>query len=376
MKKITRFSVVIFLGIAIIFTSLNGALAASKDSVYRQPIKIGVILPLSGSIAKAGQDIQVALEIARTDLRAKYPNVTLIYEDDQFQPSKSVSAYQKLMAADRVDAIIGPLNGSSIEAVRSLANEHQLLTMTPWGSANKTDQFLLKNSMEVEDEVKLVTQTMVKKFGLKRLGIMYIQNDFGKAQAMAFRKWVPALGGELVIDEEFSLAATDWRTNLTKIKAVNIDGLYVIHNGANNGRIAKQARELGLTIPLFGQYGTESSDLVSVGGKSVEGLIYTTPINQAKLTSVQRTFVRKFTRKVGGEPQVAAYNAYDIYALVVEAVAKCRQAKVKNPACPSSAIKNRKHYTGVSGTFSLSGNRITRPLYLKVVKNGQLVMYR
>ncbi len=168
-------------------------------------INIGALLPLTGSMSKAGQDVRVALEIASEDFKDKYPNINLVLEDDQFDPRRSVDAFHKLKQTNSPVAIIGPLNGSSIEAVRPLANNNKLLTMTPWGSANKIDQHLWKNSMEVTDEVKTLVEIVIQKMGHKKLSIIYMDNDFGLLNATEFERYVSYFGGELVFSEPILL---------------------------------------------------------------------------------------------------------------------------------------------------------------------------
>lgn len=359
-------------------------LSTPVQHTAQKPLTIGVILPLSGNIAKAGNDAKAALEIAREDLRTQFPHVDLIYEDDMFQPKESVTAFKKLTEVNQVDAVIGPLNGSSIEAVRALANATRIVAITPWGSANKIDNFLLKDSLEVEDETALIANTAIHDLGLKRLGILYFQNDYGEAQRRAFKKSVAELGGQLVIEEAFPVPAVDWRTELTKVKAARVEALYIIHNGANVGRITNQAYELGLdNVRFFGQYGTESSDLVAVGGKSLEGLIFTSTINPEGSTidpeglkGTQKRFAARFQAKTGGAPQAVAYHIYDIYTILVPAIAACKNAGEEKGVCVSQHLISRKAHEGVSGTFSFTGGKVKRPLYLKTVRNGQLATYR
>jgi branched-chain amino acid transport system substrate-binding protein len=356
--------------VAVLLVALAGWFISGQSGSTTRAITIGAILPLSGNLAKVGEDVRVALQIAQEDLRAEHPNVTIVYEDDAFDPKKSVDAFNKLTTVDRVDVVIGPLNGTSISAVRSLAAERNVVAFTPWGAGNRIEDFTIKNSVEADEEAKVLAEYAVKTLGLGKVAIVYLKNDFGQMHHEAFTARVTELGGSVVAAESFDATTSDFRTQLLKVKASGAEGLYIVHNGGRVGIIAKQARELGIDAQLFGQYATESSDLISVGGDALEGLIYTFPINDRALTEAQKAFIAKFEARVGGRPQVAAYNAYDIYAMVVKAVSECDGEGV----CVRDTIMSSSGFEGVGGTVSFKDGKLIREFYLKQIRDGKFVI--
>ena len=173
--------------------------------------------------------------------------------------------------------------------------------------------------------------------------------------------------------EPFAFGTTDYRAQLTKIKEAGIDALYIVHNGAGVGEIAKQAKEIGIAAQFFGQYCTESSDLIAAGKESLEGLVYTFPLDEANLSAKQSEFVRKFREKTGGEPQISAYNSYEIYVLLGKAFAKCGKG---NSACVRDYLAGLKDLDGVGGKLSFVDGRIVRPMFFKVIGGGQFLPYK
>lgn len=343
-----------------------------QQTQTKETVKIGALLPLTGNLAKVGADVKAALGIAQEDFEAEFPNVEIVFEDDGFQPERSVTGFQKLVTADNVAAVIGPLNGSAIEAVRPLANQFQTISFTPWGAGNRMDNFVIKTSVEADAEAMAVADLVVSKLGIKQSGVLFLQNDWGQVHNTAFKKRVEELGGAVVVAEPYVFGTTDFRTQLTKMKEANIEGLYILENGAGVGRVTKQAYQLGLQVPFFGQYATESSDLIDVGGESLEGLVYSFPIDENHLTAKQLEFIRKFEAKTGGKPQVAAYNAYDAYAILLVAIKACGTT---DKTCLSDYILDLKNFERVSGTFSYANDRIERPFYFKTIQNGKFVPY-
>jgi branched-chain amino acid transport system substrate-binding protein len=360
MKKIS-------VGIAIVVILLAGAIFFSVPKV-NEAYEIGVILPLTGGLAKAGQDSKAALELAQSDF--KDINIILLFEDDAFIPKESLVAFNKILGFSNPVAIIGPLNGSSIESVRPFAVENKLPLITPWGAGNNMGEYVYKNSVEASNEA-LAIANKADSLGYKRIAIIYLQNDFGLMHLQAFKSAVVNNSGVIVAEEAFAFGATDFRASLAKIKSANPDALYIVNNGAGVGQITKQAIELDLKIQFFGQYATESSDLVQVGGNSLEGLIYSFPINESALTAKQKSFIAKFKEKVGGLPQIAAYNAYDIYEIIANAVKVCK----KDKECINNYIGNIKEFDGVGGKFSIQNGKLIREFYFKIIKDGKLVSY-
>ncbi|KKU77046.1 MAG: ABC-type branched-chain amino acid transport system, periplasmic component [Parcubacteria group bacterium GW2011_GWA2_47_64] len=346
-----------------------GGFALFKQEREDEAIKIGVIIPLTGSLAKVGEDVRAALQIAEALLDSQ-DAIELIFEDDAFLPEKSVSAFQKLTSVDGVDAVIGPLNGSAIEAVRPLALEKKIVAFTPWGAGNRIGGYTIKNSVEADEEAHAIAELATSQFQLKRLAILYLKNEWGLTHARAFETALKTENVELIASEPFDFGTTDYRTQLTKIKAARPDGLFIVNNGAAVGIVAKQARQLGIAAQLFGQYATESSDLIASGGMDLEGLIYSFPIDESNLSDTQKQFVADFEAKAGGKPQVAAYNAYDIYAILRSVFKKCGR---NNSLCVRDYILGLKEYVGLGGIISFAEQKLHREFHFKTIREGQFM---
>jgi branched-chain amino acid transport system substrate-binding protein len=356
---------IIWLVVGIIVLVLVVGVFAGQTKAPVESVKIGVILPLTGSLAKTGADAKIGLEMAKADLNSK---IELIFEDDAFTPKESVTVFNKLVSMANVVAVVGPLNGSSIESVRTLAVQNKLPLFTPYGAGNNMGDYVYKNSVEGASEAKVMAKKATE-LGYKKLAIIYLQNDFGKKYLESFKVEVPANGGTLVAEEPAPFGTSDFRTALTKIKASKPDALYIVNTNTSLAEIAKQASELGLNIPLLSQYSTESSSIVRVAGSSLEGMIYTFPINNKALTEKQKNFIAEFEKKTGEKPEITAYNTYDIYTVLVGAVDECGS----NRECVNTYLSNIKGFDGVGGKFSIQNGKLVRDFYFKTIKDGQFV---
>ena len=357
---------IIWIVIGVIGLVLIVGAFTNQKRVESEKVNIGVILPLTGGLAKTGADAKLGLEIAQADLSNS--NINLIFEDDAFTPKESVTVFNKIANFSNVAAVIGPLNGSSIESVRTLAVQNKLPLFTPWGAGNDIGDYVYKNSVEGSSEAKIMADK-ANSLGYKRLAIIYLQNDFGLKYLNSFRETIVKNGGELVSEEPAPYGMTDFRTALTKIKATKPDALYVVNTSTGVGQIVKQASEIGLKTNFLSQYSTESPDLTRIAGNLLSGLLYTFPINEANLSEKQQKFISEFEKRTGEKPQIIAYNAYDIYTVLAGAVEKCGS----NRDCVNNYLSNLKGFDGVGGKFSIIDGKLVRDFYFKTIKDGQFV---
>jgi branched-chain amino acid transport system substrate-binding protein len=356
---------IIWLAVAIIVVLIVGV-SVSQDNGTGEKVNIGVILPLTGGLAKTGADAKLGLEIAQADLPDS--NITMIFEDDAFTPKESVTVFSKLANLTDIVAVVGPLNGTSIESVRPLAVQNKLPLFTPYGAGNNMGDFVYKNSVEGADEARIMADK-ANSLGYKKLAIIYLQNDFGLKYLNSFKAEVEKNGGELVAESPAPLGVNDYRTSLTKIKSAQPDAIYLVNTSVAIAEIAKQSAELDVNIPFLSQYATESPDLVRIAGKSVEGMLYTFAINEKDLSEKQIKFIAEFEKRTGKKPEIIAYNTYDIYTVLAGAVKECGS----NRECVNEYLGDIKDFDGVGGKFSIKDGKLVRDFYFKTIKDGQFV---
>ncbi len=345
----------------------------SPKERQEESIKIGVILPLSGNAAKSGEDSLAAIEIARNDLKEKYPNIELVVEDSGFSSAKTISAYNKLVSADEVVGIIGGLNSSAVEAIKPVAKQSQVVMLSPGGAASTIGEYVYKNSHEASKEGGEVAQFAFDR-GDRTAAVLFMNNDFGEIEKKSFVDTFRELGGEITSVESFDITgSTDYRTQITKVKNTEPDAVLIVSLGGLVGTASKQIKELGLDANLYGIYTTESSDLLDVGGESLEGLVYSFPIAIDATTQEQEKFVNAFYEKTGRSPQLLSYNAYDWYSMLIPIVVDCEE----NSVCIRDAIAARSTLTGLGGQAFIKdengGKVIDRPFYFRQVQDGKIV---
>lgn len=110
--------------------------------------------------------------------------------------------------------------------------------------------------------------------------------------------------------------------------------------------------------------------MIEVGGESLEGFIYSFAISMKSQTEDQKKFFDKFKQKTGEDPQLLSYHAYSLYVMLAESATKCGG----DPVCINEDIGSKRQFTGIGGTVTIDeNNKLERPFYFRVIKNGEIV---
>src|SRR5262249_40563986 len=115
------------------------------------------------------------------------------------------------------------------------------------------------------------------KLNAKRIALMFdVSQSYSVGLADFFRQSFLKRGGQIVSEQKFSSGDTDFNAQLTAVKAANPEAIFVPCYYTEAGLIARQARQLGMTVPLFGGDGWEAPELLTIGKEAVEGCYYST----------------------------------------------------------------------------------------------------
>jgi branched-chain amino acid transport system substrate-binding protein len=380
MDKTTQIIIGIIVAIIILGGIWYGLSKKPTAPTTKEPIKIGVILPLTGEMANWGESMKGGIELAKDEINSKGGimgrHLEIVYEDNQAcDKALTVSAFRKLINIDKVKITMVGCSGAVL-AVAPIAEENRVILLTPMASAAKISEagdFVFRTSISDAIQGKTLGQYLIEKLNFRKVGVIYVNNDYGVGLFDNFKNIFENSGGEIVQAEKYEFGATDFRTNLIKIKAKSPEALVIISYGSEGGLIAKQARELGINIQLIGTDNFGTKEVVETGKESVEGAIFSTPALDERRPEVQE-LKRKFETKYGKEPPViiAVADAYDAMNILAKAI----QAKGYDPLEVKDYLYSLKNYPGISGTISIDQNGdAEKPISLQVIKNGQFVPY-
>ena len=367
------------IGIAVV-VALAIVLIVTQTKKEAEEIKIGIINSLTGSGAPYCENLQNALLLAEEEINQVYgikgKKIRLITEDDKTSPTDAVAAMNKLVNIDKVPIIIGPASSSSVMACAPIANKTKTVLLSPGAaspSITTAGDFIFRNRASGAAEGIEIAEFAYEKLGLRKIAILYINTDYGPGFSKAFEAKFTQLGGHIVGVETYDQGGKDFRTQITKLKRLNPDGVYLIGVPIEAGNILKQSLEIGF-ITQFLTNNMESTELIKIAGKSAEGIFFAIPAfdPDSPNTKVHK-FVKKYRGKYGQNPDMFAVNAYDAVYLVKLAIEKggYNAEGIKN------ALYNIKDFPGVNGTLSFDENGdVVKPLTIKTVKHGKFVVVK
>lgn len=339
------------------------------------PIKIGVIAPLSGALSRHGEWIQNGVKLATQDFKAL--NVELIFEDTKCLPAETATALQKLKNFDKIKNFIGSFCGGEIKVAAERSTSDKMVGITPADSFGKLSEYFFSTQLPIAEESIFLAQYSYKNLGLKKIALLFFNNDFGMLHRDAFQETFTKLGGTITNVETIqNFSQTDFRSELTKIKANNPDGIFIAYSAPGN--IINQIKELDIKTQIFALSGLETPELLSIAGKNAEGIIYTyRGSRENEKSEREKLFQKKYQENYGEPPGSIAGEAYDAAMILFAALVSCEKKSFDNE-CVKEEILKTENYSGATGIFSISSETngaINKPIILKTIQNGEFVEY-
>ncbi len=196
-----------------------------------------------------------------------------------------------------------------------------------------------------------------------------VKSDYSLGLAKFFKAGFIADGGKIVAEQNYSAGDKDFNAQLTAIKAENPDGIFVPGYYTEVGLIALQARQLGITVPLFGGDGWESSSLVPIGGKALEGCYFSTHYSPEDSSPAVQDFVKRFRARYHETPDAMAALGYDSAMILADAI---KRAGSTDGAKVAAALAATKDFAGITGKITIDANRnASKPAVILTIKDGQ-----
>jgi branched-chain amino acid transport system substrate-binding protein len=243
------------------------------------PIKVGVIQPLSGSVAASGNYVRMGAEIARDWINAKGgvlgQRLELAIEDNKSDPKEAASAAEKLIVRDKVPAIMGAWGSSMTLAVMPKLEEYGVPMVVETSSAGsittKGNPWIFRISPTSEMEA-LGLEKYLGSLEVKKADFLAVNTDWGRGAVKAFGEALQRRGLQAGGTDFMDQAATDMSAQLTKIRATGADTLFLTTSVEQITLVLKQAQEQRLARRVISTGGSSSPDqLVKQAGASAEG---------------------------------------------------------------------------------------------------------
>jgi branched-chain amino acid transport system substrate-binding protein len=333
----------------------GGSQTAEKS---KPPIKIGVTAPMTGTGADWGFYLTTSARLAADEINQKGGidgrRLELFVEDDQSQPTVHVSAIKKLIHETKVDVILGSGVSLCVLAGIPVVEQYEVPLLVTVASAPKISQqgakWMMAQLPVTEDYCLPMTAAYgVRNRGLKKVGIIYEDSDWGKAPAEAAKKRIEELGGTVTAFEAFNPTDTDFSAQLTKIKSTNPDMLLTMSVPKHTAIIVRQARQAGLEVPVYMNQANSSMIFLETAGQYAEGCMSTVYWSPFATDDASKKFVEAYKTYTGKNAVQACASTYDGMYLLAEAFKKVGTDKAKI----RDYVRNVGSFKGVCGTYNI-----------------------
>ncbi|MBL0420026.1 ABC transporter substrate-binding protein [Ramlibacter sp. AW1] len=307
-----------------------GVAALSSLAGAQETIKIGVIEPLTGSVAYNGQaslsGAKLAVERRNAAGGVLGRKIELVVEDGQCRPANSVNAAEKLIQRDKVVALQGAFCSSATAAIMPVAEKYKTPLIT--GVSSKADltekglQYFFRSAETDRLMSKTFSKIIADKLQLKNVAYIGVNDDWGRGSVEDFSKDMEALGVKTVLKEYFDHGATDFYTLLTKLRASKADGVFVAAETQDGSILVKQFKELGLQTRIFGVGSWATADFIGLTGAASEGIYAAVPYASSLPGERNQAFVKMYEtayKEKPGKYGAAGYNAMNI---LMDAIAR------------------------------------------------------
>lgn len=339
--------------------------------------KIGVISYLSGGGAAYGEAIRQGLELARDEINAQGKvKIELIFEDSKGEKNEAINAANKLIHKDNVVAIVGPTLSGELFAIGPITNQAGVPIMGTSITAEgitEIGDYVFRNSLPESLAIPHAVKKAKEKYGLKKVAVMYSNNnEWAVSGFKTFEKSLKENGIETVAVETFADKDTDFSAQLTKIATLKPDAIMVASLYQEAALILKKAREIGIDVPVVGNNGFNSPQLIKSAGKTADGSIMASPWFPGKDDATVKKFVANFKAKFNKEPDQFSAQAYDGLKIIAAALEKSGSTTDRQKLRDNLATI--KDFPGVTGKFAFDAKRNpAMDVTVLIIKDGQFV---
>lgn len=351
---------------------LAGLFAAGCSKSGGNTIKVGSIGPLSGAVAVYGVECKNGIDLAVEEINASGgingQLLEVIAEDDEGNPEKSVSAYKKLVTKDRVKYIIGSLTSGCTQAITQSAQAQKIVQIAPAATApaiTDAGNYVFRACFIDPFQGTVGGKFAAENLKAKTAAILYdIGNDYSVGLKENFFNEFERLGSRVVAQESYNTGDKDFNAQITKIKNVNPDVIYLPDYYGTVALIAKQLRAQGISKPIVGADGWDG--LTENAGEEVLNGFYSNHYATDSDSAAVQKFVASFKDKYGKLPNAFAALGYDSVCLLKDALVK---AGTTDGAAVRDALEatNGDYVTGHL-TFDAKRNPIKSAVMLEMVR--------
>ena len=343
-------------------------------------IPIGVVSPVTGSLAEAGARAGGGLELAVEEINNAQlgdARLTLISEDGQSTVEGAVAAFNKLIHQESVSVILGPATSSQAQAVFPIAQANQVVAFSSTSAASGLSaigDFVFRASLTTDALIPSGVKATHAKLEYRSVATMYNESELYPTDSdEALRKALTENGVKVLATETFQNGDTDFSAQLTRIRELSPDAVFVSALPPEKPGIMIQGRQVGIPMEVPFIFSQLSLGAVENAGAVAEGAITLANWASSAPTLGNEAFVRNYGAKYGVEPTTFAAQGYAAAYILAHAIA---DAGSTDSTAIRGALAQTQGLNTVLGKFSFDtvGDAVYAPTIL-IVEHGKFEVF-
>ncbi|RPJ32169.1 MAG: ABC transporter substrate-binding protein, partial [Planctomycetaceae bacterium] len=312
--------------------------------------------------------------------------VTLLVKDSGAKPETAISLAKQLIDEEKVLAIIGPSTSGETMAIKNICQEGKTILLSCAAAediVNPIASYVFKTPQKDSDAARRIFETMKEK-GIAKVGVVSSSDGFGVAGAKQLAGLAAEYGETIAISETYDKAETDLTGVLTKLKGADIQAVVNWSIVPAQSLVAKNMKQIDLSVPLFQSHGFGNIKYVQAGGEAANGTIF--PCGRLLVAEVlpgthpQKQVLLKYKQdyesRYKEDASTFGGHAYDALLILAEAVKKAGSVE---PEKVRAAIETLQGVVGTGGVFNFSAtdhNGLAKDAFeMLTVENGKFAVY-
>lgn len=364
------------------------------SAVAADTLGLGLCAPMTGGAASWGQKSEVGAKFAIERINARGGVVPkgkssamkmelIEVADDKNDPREGASIAQRFVDNKKILIMVGPLTSSVALAQAPIMNKNGLVQLAIGATAQAyTDAGPYSFRLVPTDafQGRYIAKWANDQGKWKTYAVIYVNDDYGRGLADVFQTGLKEIGvpeKNLVASEAFLPNDTDFSAQLTKIKGLNPDALFIAGHYKEGALIARQAGELRLDAQILGTDGIGHPEYIKVAGKAAEGTIYSGYFSLEDKRPYIQKWAADFKKKFGYDPGLVEAIANDCVEIAAKAIEIAGDGRQEIAIGLSTIGPYHPPMMGALGENQFDGNGdMVRNMLMYVVKDGAAVFYK
>lgn len=360
-KKIALTALTFLASIALAACSKSPDVTANATgTTIGDTIKVGVNLELTGTVAAYGNAENNGVKLAVQEINkaggVDGKKIELVTKDNKSENAEASTAATNLTIQSQVNAIIGPATSGAVAAASLNAQKTGVPLLTPSGTQDDltldtvdgVKKYVFRTTFQDSFQGQVLAQYAYSNLNAKKV-VLYYDNssDYAKGIAEEFKK---KYQGDIVTTATFASGDKDFQSALTKIKNLDYDAIVMPGYYTETGIITKQARDMGISVPILGPDGFNDDSFADLAGKANANSVYYVSGYSTKtaLSGKANDFIKAYKAKYGSEPNMFAALSYDSVYMIAKAA-----EGAKTSIDIANNLAELKDFDGVTGKMTI-----------------------